>query len=120
MDLTCLIVDDSPAFLQASSARLAPQGVLVVGVASSGDEAVVLARELRPALALVDVQLGAESGFEVAHRLAATERPPRVILISVQAEDDLAERIDTAPVVGFLPKQQLSARAIRQILEPAA
>jgi two-component system, NarL family, nitrate/nitrite response regulator NarL len=117
MELTCLIVDDNLAFLRAASARLAPNGVSVVGLASSGDEAVLLAEKLRPALALVDIQLGGESGFDVARRLAATERPPRVILISVLAEDDMADMLGDAPVAGFLPKQRLSARAIRQILD---
>ena len=117
MELTCLIVDDNHAFLRAASARLEPQGVSVVGLASSGDEAVLLAEKLRPALALVDVQLDGESGFDVARRLAGTERPPRGILVSVRAEDDVADMLADAPVEGFLPKQRLSARAIRQILE---
>ena len=117
MELTCLIVDDNLAFLRAASARLAPHGVSVVGLASSGDEAVLLAEKLRPALALVNVQLDGESGFDVARRLAATERPPRVILVSVRAEDDVADMLGDAPVAGFLPKQRLSARAIRQLLE---
>ncbi len=109
MELTCLIVDDNLAFLRAASARLAPHGVSVVGLASSGDEAVLLAEKLRPALALVNVQLDGESGFDVARRLAATERPPRVILVSVRAEDDVADMLADAPVDG-LPAQAAAVR----------
>ena len=116
MELTCLIVDDSAEFLAAAAARLEPQGVRVVGLASSGDEALVMAREQRPGLALVDVRLGDESGFDVARRLSAGDRPPRVILVSAQAEEDLPEPVAAAPVAGFLPKHRISAAAIRQLL----
>ena len=118
MELTCLIVDDNLAFLRAASARLAPHGVSVVGLASSGDEAVLLAEKLRPALALVDVQLDGESGFDVARRLAATERPPRVILVSVRAEDDLVDMLGDAPVAGLWitgPSQWLTVERVAKL-----
>jgi CheY-like chemotaxis protein len=118
MMLRCLIVDDSPRFLAAARGLLERQGMTVVGVASTSAEALQRAKELRPDVTLVDIDLGGESGLELARRLhhqAGTE-PARVILVSTHAEEDYAELIAASPAVGFLSKQTLSAGAIRDLL----
>jgi len=116
--LRCLIVDDSPRFLDAARGLLERQGITVVGVASTSAEALQQAEELRPDVILVDIDLGGESGFELARRLRreANLAPSRVILISTHAEQDYADLIATSPVVGFLSKSVLSAGAIRDLL----
>jgi DNA-binding NarL/FixJ family response regulator len=115
-----LIVDDSRAFLEAAQAALGNSGMTVVGVVSTSDEALERIDELRPDVALVDIDLGDESGFEVARRLVAASDPPlRVILISSHAGDDFADLIATSPALGFVPKSDLSVEAIRAVLEVA-
>jgi DNA-binding NarL/FixJ family response regulator len=118
MTLRCLIVDDSPRFLDAARGLLERQGVMVVGVASTGAEAVQRATELRPDVALLDIDLGGESGFDVARRLSreATLARTRMILISTHAEQDYTDLIAASPVVGFLPKSALSVDAIRALI----
>jgi len=117
--LRCLIVDDSPRFLDAARGLLERQGITVVGVASTGAEAIRFAEELRPDVTLLDIDLGGQSGFEVARRLqrAATLAPPRVILTSTHAEQDYADLIAASPAIGFLPKSALSGSAIRDLLD---
>jgi CheY-like chemotaxis protein len=111
----CLIVDDSQDFLASASRLLEAQGLEVVAAASSGAEAVQLAAELRPDVALVDVQLGDEDGFEVTRRLAAAAPSTRLVLISTHPEEDLPEPLpETA--VGFLRKTALSGAAISELL----
>src|SRR4051812_16218138 len=73
VSLRCLIVDDSASFAQAARRLLELDGIRVVGVASNGDEAVAHAQRLRPDFALVDLDLGGESGLDVVERLAAAE-----------------------------------------------
>jgi two-component system, NarL family, nitrate/nitrite response regulator NarL len=118
MTLRCLIVDDSPRFLDAARGLLERQGVMVVGVASSGAEAVERATELRPDVALLDIDLGGESGFDVARRLfrEASLANTQMILISTHAEQDYTDLIATSPVVGFLPKSGLSGDAIHALI----
>lgn len=113
-----LIVDDSEHFLAAARELLEREGVTVVGVASSSDEAVRLAHDLRPDVALVDIDLGEESGFELAKRLTGPGRNEltRVVLISAYPERDFADLIAQSPAAGFLAKPQLSASRIREIL----
>jgi CheY-like chemotaxis protein len=67
--LRCLIVDDNLGFLEAARALLEQEGFVVVGVASTGAEATCSVAELQPEVTLVDIDLGEESGFDVARRL---------------------------------------------------
>ena len=116
--LRCLLVDDSPRFLAAARGLLERQGVAVVGVAASGAEAVRRVGELRPDVTLVDIDLGGESGLELARRLHAEggSGSVPVILISTHAEQDYAELIAASPAIGFLAKAALSADAIHDLL----
>jgi CheY-like chemotaxis protein len=116
VELRCLIVDDSPQFAAAASRLLELQGVQVVGVAATGAEAAARASALRPDVALVDIGLREESGFDVA---ALLSRIP-VILISARDEDDLGRPVTASPAVGFLPKSGLSGAAIRRLLSGLA
>jgi CheY-like chemotaxis protein len=111
-----LIVDDYSPFLDAASGLLEDQGARVVGVARSGAEALRRAEELRPEVILVDINLGAESGFEVAEQLHRDGPSAPVILISTHAEQDFADMIAASPAVGFLCKSVLSTGAVRDLL----
>jgi two-component system, NarL family, nitrate/nitrite response regulator NarL len=115
MPLECVIIDDNESFLKVARATLERQGVAVVGVAANGTEALRQARELSPDVALVDISLGAESGFDVGRDIV--QYVGSVILISSHDEDDYyAEAIAASPAVGFLSKARLSAEAIRQLV----
>jgi DNA-binding NarL/FixJ family response regulator len=117
VSLRAVIVDDSTQFLRAARSLLEREGITVVASASTGAEALRSAEEYDPDVVLVDVGLGAESGFDVAERLSrATGRRRRVVLISAHREQDLRELIDASPAIGFVPKSQLSARAIIELL----
>jgi DNA-binding NarL/FixJ family response regulator len=113
-----LIIDDNTYFLDAARSALESQGIEVVGVAETSTEALQQAEALRPDVALVDIGLGDESGFELARRLVdGLARPiTHVVLISTRAEDDYADMIAISPAVGFLSKSDISARALRELL----
>jgi CheY-like chemotaxis protein len=112
VDLSCLIVDDRVDFLEAARSLLEGEGVTVVGFAATASEALERVGELRPAVALVDINLGPDSGFELARRIAEVA-PTSVILVSAHAEDDFAELIAESPAIGFISKPSLSAHAIQ-------
>jgi DNA-binding NarL/FixJ family response regulator len=116
VELRCLLVDDSEAFLASASSLLSAQGLEIVGVALSGAEAVGLAESLQPEVALVDVQLGHENGLDVTRRLAVAAPSTRVILISSHSKDELGDLITEGPAIGFLPKPALRAETIANLL----
>src|SRR3954447_19538106 len=113
----CLLVDDNAMYLGEARDLLERQGMSVVGVASTSGEALAIAAADRPDVARGDVDLGVESGLDVARALATCDEPVSVILISSYAEKDLRELLDDSPAVGFLPKSVLSRKAIEGLLE---
>jgi DNA-binding NarL/FixJ family response regulator len=120
--LRCLIVDDQPSFGAAARELLEGQGLVVVGCATSSAEALRSVRELQPEVALVDINLGPDSGLDLARRLAeeVDGNPPRVILVSTHDEREFAKLIESSPAVGFIAKTELSAERIYQLLDRAA
>jgi CheY-like chemotaxis protein len=113
-----LIVDDNAHFLEAASRLLEREGMTVVGRASTTVDALQRADDLHPDVTLVDIDLGAESGFDLARRLtdmASGQRRP-VILISAYPEQDFADLIEASPALGFLPKSALSRKAIHELV----
>jgi CheY-like chemotaxis protein len=120
MAVRCLIVDDNHDFLQAARDLLEREGIRVVGVVTTGSEAGRRCRELKPDVALVDIDLGGENGFDVARQLAGRgKHATQVILISSYSGDDFADLIADSPAISFLPKPALSGEAIRGILTGA-
>lgn len=113
-----MIIDDSAGFLQAARALLEQEGMTVVGVAGTCEEAVRRADELRPDVTLVDIDLGGSSGCDVAQVLAdeADGAAGCLILISAHAEEEFADLIAASPAAGFLPKSALSADAIWELM----
>ena len=115
--ITCLIVDDSPQFFVAATELLADDGVTVVGLATTSDQAVDQALDLHPDVALVDIDLGTERGLDVAQRLAGLhDGGPAVVLMSVESGSELAELVTASGALGFVSKTDLSGDAIRQLL----
>jgi DNA-binding NarL/FixJ family response regulator len=119
MTLRCMIVDDSPTFVTNARNLLERQGMTVLGAVANGADAVRLAADVHPDVVLVDIDLGGESGLDVAGRLArlTDPGPPPVILISTHAQEDFAELIAASPAIGFISKAALSVSAIRRLLD---
>jgi DNA-binding NarL/FixJ family response regulator len=119
MTLRCLIVDDSEAVLRAAADALDREGLIIAGVATNGADAVRLVGELEPDVVLVDIALGAESGFDVIRRLVRglEETGARAILISTHDGVDFEDLIAESAAIGFLSKSDLSAEAIVRVLD---
>ena len=112
-----VIVDDSEHFLERARAVLETDGISVIGVASTAAEAVERIEVLRPDVALVDIDLGDESGFDVARRLAsAPNLACGVIMVSSHAQEDFNDLVEASSAIGFVSKSNLSASAIYEVL----
>jgi len=117
--LRCLIVDDNASFREEMRGLLAEQGLDVVVGASSPADAQRQIAELRPDVALIDIDLGGESGLELARQLreqSGQGAVPYLILISTHDEREYADLIEASPAIGFLAKIELSAATIQQML----
>jgi DNA-binding NarL/FixJ family response regulator len=117
MSLRSILVDDNSRFLAAARELLEREGIEVVGIASTMDDAARLAEALRPDVCIVDIDLGDESGFDLARRLTEPGgQSSPVVLISAYPERDFSDMIADSPAIGFVPKPELSAARIRAML----
>ena len=78
-------------------------GMDVVGEARDGEEAVALARELEPDLAIMDVKMPKLDGIEAARKIIA-ERPIPIVLLTAYGQEELVSRAVKAGVFGYLVK----------------
>ncbi len=113
---TVLIVDDHPSFRANAHALLEAEGFEVIGEAESGTTALAEAQRLRPDVVLLDVQLPDIDGFEVASRLTANGGGPKVVLVSSRDGSDFGTLVEGSGAAGFIPKAELSGRAISNLI----
>jgi DNA-binding NarL/FixJ family response regulator len=116
--MRCLIVDDNEPFLEIASTSLARGGLRVIGTARTAAEALRQTELERPEVVLIDVNVGAESGFELARQLVELfpELRSGVVLMSARGERDYGSLVTASPAAGFIRKTQLSAKAIRDVV----
>jgi response regulator NasT len=75
----------------------------VVGEARDGEEAIALARELEPELAIMDVKMPKLDGIDAARRMM-DERPLPIVLLTAYGQEELVARAVEAGVFGYLVK----------------
>jgi response regulator NasT len=85
-----LVVDDDRLVLATVTHGLEQAGYEVID-ADNGDDAILLAREHRPALALLDIRMEGKSGFDVAETLRDAYRIPFMFLSAFADEATLAK-----------------------------
>jgi CheY-like chemotaxis protein len=102
--VSILIVEDEALVASSVEEVLGELGFGVAGIAASGPEAISLAAQTRPALALVDIRLtGPIDGIELACRMRS-ELGIRSIFLSGLADAETTRRAEVAQPLGFLPK----------------
>jgi DNA-binding NarL/FixJ family response regulator len=104
---TVLLVDDCHRFLCAARELLTQRGYDVRGEADCAAAARVAILSGAPDLALIDVRLGAESGFELARELTRANPSMCVLLMSSSADLGDPARVQASGASGFLAKEQL-------------
>jgi DNA-binding NarL/FixJ family response regulator len=117
MAVRVLIVDDHAPFRALARMVLAADGFDVVGEACDGAHALDRARDLRPDVVLLDVQLPGTDGFGVAEALAGQPPAPVVVLVSSRSLADYGHRVADSPARGFIDKAELSGAALRLVLD---
>jgi DNA-binding NarL/FixJ family response regulator len=113
---TVLIVEDHADFRMSARSLLEADGYEVVAEADDGASGLRMVEQHTPAVVLLDIGLPDVDGFAVADQLAALADPPAVVLISSRERSAYGRRIDASPARGFLPKRQLSGRALDDLL----
>ena len=98
-----LIAEDEALIRLDLAEMLAEAGYDVVGQASNGEQAVELARELRPDLVIMDVKMPRLDGIAAASSIAA-ERIAPVVMLTAFSQRELVERARDAGAMAYLVK----------------
>jgi DNA-binding NarL/FixJ family response regulator len=109
MTIRLLLADDQAMVRQGFGALLnAQDGMLVVGEATNGEEAVRVCRQLRPDMVLMDVRMPVMDGLEATRRLLhpppGVDYRPRVLMLTTCDLDDYVYEALRAGASGFLLK----------------
>ncbi|BFH70725.1 DNA-binding response regulator [Paenibacillus dendritiformis] len=91
----------------------------VVGQAGDGDEALALIARLEPDVCLMDIEMPAKSGLDVAEELKRRRLNSRVIILTTFARPGYFERAVKSGIQGYLLKDEPSERlaeAIRNVM----
>ena len=116
--VSVLVVDDQEPFRPAAGVVLdRTDGFDLVGEARSGEEAVVMAGELRPRLVLMDINMAEMNGIEATRRILSEHPDTTVILVSTYQASDLPADAETSGAVAYLNKEDLAPRVLRRIWE---
>jgi DNA-binding NarL/FixJ family response regulator len=100
-----LIADDHPLFREGMRGRLdRVADVEVVGEASSGQEAVELARQLGPSVILMDIKMPGLNGIEATREILRTNREVGVLVLTMFEDDDSVFAAMRAGAKGYLLK----------------
>jgi DNA-binding NarL/FixJ family response regulator len=114
-DPRCLLADDHPALTTAVASYLAESGFDVVGPASDGRRAVLLAAEEKPALAVVDYRMPRLWGVDLVSALREASPETRIVVYTAEADERLARDVLEAGAVGIVLKEAPLADLVRAL-----
>lgn len=119
--ITLVIVDDHPLFRQGvvDSLALEPD-MIFLGQASSGEEGLEMIRELKPQVAIMDVNMPGMNGQQVTHLIVQEKLPCRVILLTGYDDVDQILHAVMAGAAGYCSKEIDSPTLANGIREVAA
>src|SRR5437762_13000750 len=98
-----LVAEDETIIRLDLVEMLARAGLEVCAEARDGEEAIALAREHEPDLAIMDVKMPRLDGIEAARRIL-DERPIPIVMLTAYGQDELVSRAVEAGVFGYLVK----------------
>lgn len=115
--LTILIADDHPVFRKGLRALLASMpNTVLVGEATSGTDAVLLAEQLQPDVILMDLQMPGGGGLAAIRQIVQTSPHIRILVVTMFQDDDSVFAAMRAGARGYVLKDMNDEDVSRAIL----
>jgi len=107
--ITVMVVDDHPWVREGIMSLLADHHDLsIVAEAATGEEAIAVARRLKPDLVILDLHLPGIGGIDVTKQILADNPGTQVVGLSAHSDRAMVDSLKMAGAAGFLPKDQLA------------
>ena len=122
MPIRLLLAEDHVMVRQGFRALLEQAGMVVIGEASDGPEALRLARAHQPQVAILDIAMPLMNGLETARRLREAVPQTKTIVLTMHTEEPYIFEALQAGVVGYVLKTQAAVdivQAIHTVLQGA-
>ena len=104
MTIRLMLADDHRMLREGLSRSMREQGFDVVGEASDGAEAVVMAQRLRPDVILMDVTMPEMDGVEACRAVRADVPGTQVVMLTMHADQEVLASAIRAGASGYLVK----------------
>jgi DNA-binding NarL/FixJ family response regulator len=102
--MTVLVVDDHRIFAELLSGALAARGLRPLGTATSGAQAVAMARDLQPDIVVMDIQMPGQDGLAATRRIRELSPGTVVAVVTAHRDPDWVVRAAQAGASAFVPK----------------
>ena len=120
MSVKVLIADDHRLFAEALSAILsADERIEVVGLAASGDDAVVQAGRFEPDVVLMDISMPGLDGLEATREILDRRPDARVLMVTGSDAQEDVDAARGAGAAGYVTKDRIASQLIEAIVEAA-
>ena len=105
-DIIRVVLADDHAVVRAGLKAVlsAARDITVVGEASNGREAIAVVERLKPDVVVMDLSMGEMDGMAATKELAAKETSPRVLVLTMHAEEEYLVPLLEAGAAGYLVK----------------
>jgi DNA-binding NarL/FixJ family response regulator len=99
-----LVVDDHRTFAELLGGALSSTGMSLVGIASSGAQAVAMARDLQPDIVVMDIQMPRQDGLVATRQIREVAPDAVVAVVTAHRDPDWVVRAAQAGASAFIPK----------------
>ena len=105
MSASLVIADDHPLMLKGLSDFLDSKGFNVIGRAEDGKSAYNLIVKLKPEIAILDIRMPYKTGLEIAEACKKNDLKTKIILITVDKDEDTYLQAKAFNVYGYILKE---------------
>jgi DNA-binding NarL/FixJ family response regulator len=111
-----IVADDHPIFRQGLKQVIeAEPGLTIVGEAADGETALGLLQDLKPDLAVLDINMPKRDGFEVVQKVRQKRWPIEIIFLTMHTEEAMFQRALSLDVKGYVVKDSAVTDIVNSI-----
>lgn len=115
MSKKVLIADDGLFFRAALKDILTRGGYEVVGEAENGEQALVLASELKPDIVILDIVMPVMNGIEAAREITMLNLPLKIVMCTSLGFEAIAEEAIRSGASGYIIKPLSEAKVLHTL-----